>query len=318
MAEIAGRVLITGGLGYLGRRLADHLRQNDVQVVQLTRHPSDTCEEDDVMVFGGDWERDGPAVFVGVDQVIHLASPDERQAAADPVGTTCSAFAFTHGMLQQAVRSGVRHVVLASTIHVYGRSMRGKVTEETLPGPVHPYGIIKRVMEDQVAAACATNKLGATILRLSNGFGAPVRPEMTRWTLLINDLCRQAVEKGRLELRSDPRIQRNFITLEDACGVMLHCMRHPVAADVMVLNAGSSRSHSLGEMAEMVRQRSGQVLGALPELLMPSPQMGAVPGLDYDVGRMRGHGITLREDFAGEIDQMLLACDRWFGVAGRN
>lgn len=316
MAEAMGKVLVTGGLGYLGRRLADHLRQNGLHVVQLTRRAPDTGEDEGVVTFGGDWEKEGADVFAGVDQVVHLACPDERQAAADPVGTTCTAFAFTHGMLQQAVRAGVRHVVLASTIHVYGRAMNGRVTEETLPVPVHPYGIIKRLMEDQVTAA-ASNRLGATILRLSNGFGAPLRPEMTRWTLLINDLCRQAVENGRLELRSDPRLLRNFITLEDICGVILHCLWHPVPAEVVTLNAGSSRSHSLGEMAELVQQRCTKVFGAFPELHVQALQNHPIPSLDYDTGRMRSRGIVLQENFAGEIDRELLACERWFGVSGR-
>ncbi|MFN0076489.1 MAG: NAD-dependent epimerase/dehydratase family protein [Prosthecobacter sp.] len=309
MVEIAGKVLITGGLGYLGRRLADHLRQSGLQVLQLTRR----AEQDlGVVHFRGDWAAEGPCLLEGVTQIIHLSCPDEKQAAADPVTMTHEAFSFTYGLLQAAARARVRHVLLASTIHVYGRAMQDQVTEETLPRPVHPYGIIKRLMEDQVIAACAGGNMTATILRLANGFGAPAQPDMTRWSLIINDLCRQAVENNRLELRSDPRLLRNFITLEDICHAIEHCLRNPAPDDFRLMNIGSSRSHSLGEMAELVQERCAQVLGTRPELHAPAKHSGPIPALDYDCAKMRAQGITLRENFPGEIDLTLQACARWF------
>lgn len=313
MAESKGKVLITGGLGYLGRRLAKHLRSAGWSVVQLTRHPAEPASgEKSVLQFKGDWFAEGPALLQGISQIVHLACPDEKQAAADPVGMTQSAFSFTHGLMQAAAKAEVRQVVLASTIHVYGKAMQGNVCEETIPRPVHPYGIIKRLLEDQVAAACTSGKMTATILRLANGFGAPENPDTTRWSLIINDLCRQAVEKNRLELKSDPRVLRNFVTLEDVCLAIQHCLAHPAGQDGRLMNIGSSRACSLGEMAEMIQARCPAVLGRQVELHAPVRQESPILPLDYDIEKMRSCGIELKEDFTAEIDHTLAACARWF------
>ncbi|MDB6005211.1 MAG: hypothetical protein JWR15_2198 [Prosthecobacter sp.] len=313
MAESKHKVLITGGLGYLGRRLAKHLRNAGWPVAQLTRHSFEASADNEaVLRFNGDWAAEGPSLLEGVGQIVHLACPDERQAATDPVGMTQSAFSFTHGLMQAATRADVRQVVLASTIHVYGKAMQGHVSEDTIPRPVHPYGIIKRLLEDQVCAACSSGKMTAAILRLSNGFGVPADPGTTRWSLIINDLCRQAVERNRLELKSDPRVLRNFITLQDVCLAIQHCLAHPAGQEGRLLNIGSRRAYSLGEMAGMVQDRCLAVLGRRVELHAPVKQESPIPPLDYDIGKMQACGIELKEDFTAEIDQTLAACARWF------
>jgi UDP-glucose 4-epimerase len=312
------KILITGGLGYLGRRLAERLGEDGAFTVSLLTRgdakakPAGGCE---VVSLGGSWEDAGAEILSGVGQVVHLGGPDEKQCAADPVGAAHEAFAFTHGLMQQAAKHGVRKVLNASTIHVYGAALHDDVSEQTVPQPAHPYGIIKRICEDVVTAAGLNGGPQSLVLRLANGFGAPVTPDITRWSLLVNDLCRQAVEKRRMTLRSDPRTLRNFVTITDVCEAMLHLLKKDVAGGAsLTMNVGSSRSHSIGEMAGLVRTRCREVLGFAPDLEMPAPGAQPVPRLHYDLTQLRETGFVPGEDFAGEIDATLLACARWFGT----
>jgi len=71
-----------------------------------------------------------------------------------------------------------------------------------VPRPVHPYAITHHAAEDFVLAAHDEKRLMGYVIRLSNGFGAPAHAGVDRWTLLVNDLCRQAVQTRQLILRS--------------------------------------------------------------------------------------------------------------------
>lgn len=310
-------ILITGGLGYVGRRLAAALvAAGGFDVRILTRgggmvSPPDGTE---LARFHGSWQDEGAPLLDGIQQVVHLGGPDEKQCAADPDGTTLEAGRFTRGLMQAATSHGVRNVVLASTIHVYGAALHDEVTEQTLPQPTHPYGIMKRYCEDIVAAASFTGGPRSVALRLANGFGTPLSRDMTRWSLLVNDLCRQAVERKSIEVRADPRTLRNFITMSDVCRAVRHCLETGSGAGpTACFHVGSSRASSLGEMARLVRDRCAAVLGFPPEVVL-APESGAViPPLHYDISRMSRTGFTPHEDFAGEVDGTLLACRQWFG-----
>ncbi len=49
--------------------------------------------------------------------------------------------------------------------------------------------------EDYVLAAHGNGLLGGIVLRLSNALGAPADPGVNAWTLIANDLCRQAAQQ---------------------------------------------------------------------------------------------------------------------------
>jgi UDP-glucose 4-epimerase len=108
-----------------------------------------------------------------------------------------------------------------STTHVYGPQV-GRLEETTLPAPRHPYATSHRAAEDAVLAA--SGNFTAMVLRLSNGFGAPTHAQANCWTLLVNDLCRQAVTDCTLRLRSAGLQHRDFIPLADVTRIVDHML----------------------------------------------------------------------------------------------
>ncbi|MFC4504591.1 MULTISPECIES: SDR family oxidoreductase [Streptomyces] len=94
-------ILVTGGTGTLGRRLAERLRTDGHEVRVLSRHSQP---------YGVDLREGGPgldAALVGVDTVVHCASTplggDERAAA---------------NLIAAARTAGVRHLVYISIVGV--------------------------------------------------------------------------------------------------------------------------------------------------------------------------------------------------------
>lgn len=312
-------ILVTGGLGYLGGRISRYLEERgDVHLkVAVNRGRKEAPT----------WLKRGELVRLdlledvsledacrGVKQVVHLAAMNEIESAEDPGRALLVNGVGTVQLLRAAEKAGVERFIYFSTAHVYGAPLAGTITEETLPRPMHPYAITHRTAEDFVLAAHAQRKLTGVVLRLSNGFGAPAAADVNRWTLLVNDLCRQAVTTGKLVLRSSGLQRRDFITLEDVARATGHFIDIPAAAcGDGLFNLGGNLPLQIIELVERVAERCSTVLGFMPEVLRPASAPGeAAPPLDYRIDRLRKSGFELAGDLNQEIDATLLLCREAF------
>jgi UDP-glucose 4-epimerase len=135
-------VLVTGGLGYLGGRLAHFLKGAGYEVIIGTRS---------IPKFLSLW-AEGIAIrtvnYQDVDScrsaceevsvVIHLAAPNEIVCGKDiPTAIEGTVTATAH-MAQAASELGVERFFYMSTAHVYGSPMAGTLTEDLLTAPSHP------------------------------------------------------------------------------------------------------------------------------------------------------------------------------------
>jgi UDP-glucose 4-epimerase len=206
----------------------------------------------------------------------------------------------------------VGRFIYFSTGHVYG-ALAGRIDEATPARSTHPYGIAHRAAEDWVLAAHARGQLSGLVIRLSNGFGAPAHPHISRWTLLVNDLCRQAVETRTLILRGDGGEWRNFIPLADVENMVVHLLHLPddLAGDGL-FNAGSLRSTRVIDMADLVAARCERILQFRPALSVAAQPAREHPLLDYRIDRLQATGFVPAGDFEHEIDRTLRVCAEWF------
>jgi UDP-glucose 4-epimerase len=314
------RVLITGGLGYIGGRLSLALAEvGGFELRLATRRAPEAWPR---------WARAMEVVRADpadpsaldrlcrhADAVIHLAGANEHASAADPAQALLDTALGTLALLQAAERQGVQRFVYMSTAHVYGAPLVGRIDELTLPRPVHPYAITHRTAEDFVLAARDRGLIQGLVLRLSNGLGAPADPLIDRWTLAGNDLCRQAARDGRLVLQSSGLQQRDFIALSDVGRAVLHVLG--LSAEGWgdgLFNLGGERSLSILRLAEIIAARSAIVLGAVPPIEHPpaSPE-ARVPKLDYRIDRLKRTGFAPVAGLEDEIDRTLTLCRDAFG-----
>jgi len=311
-------MLIVGGLGYVGGRVAQILLDQPGLGLRLglRRRPTSPppwfprVESVVLDVLGDSLE---PACR-GVQAVINLAGTNEIDSAADPEQALRVNGLGTLRLLQAAQAAGVERFMYFSTAHVYGAPLSGAITEKSLARPVHPYAITHRVAEDFVLAARDRGLVGGLVLRLSNGFGAPAHPGVDRWTLVVNDLCRQAVLTGKLTLHTSGLQWRDFITLTDVGRAVSHFHQISDAAwGDGLFNLGAGRSLRILDMAQLIAQRCQQVLGYLPPIHRPEPaESEDHPALDYRIDKLQATGFQPRNEFAGEIDATLRFCrDQW-------
>ena len=312
------KVLLTGGLGYVGGRLALALRDAQHSVRCGTRN-SAICAPAwfaDMQMAYLEWESIDSLVQAckGVDCVIHLAAMNEVEALHDPVGALQMNGLASLRLLEAAKLAGVRRFIYFSTAHVYGSPLQGSIDEATLPRPVHPYAITHKVTEDFVLAAHDRKQIEGMVFRLSNGFGAPVSPEVDRWTLLVNDLCRQAAMTGELRLHSSGAQLRDFITLGDVAGAVNHVLQ--LDANQLangLFNLGSGRAMSIFEMTERIAARWLVLTGRKIAIVRPVGDSAPSAILRYRCDKLAATGFVLTSQIDREIDETLKLCLQAFG-----
>ncbi len=312
------RVLITGGFGYLGGRLAQFLASQTAYEIFLgsrqQMEPPEWCPQ--AKVFQTQWGSLAGLEHIcsAVDTVVHIAGMNAQNCATDPVAALEVNAVATARLLQAAVRQGAKRFIFISTAHVYCSPLTGVITEETSPASLFPYAASHRAGEDVVRAANQRGEIEGIVIRLSNTFGAPAHKDTNCWTLLVNDLCRQAVSNKRMVLRSSGLQRRNFVPMHDVCRAIDYLLHLP-AQDLTggVFNVGGDWSPLAWEMACLVQERCTVKLGFQPKFTPVLPQKGeTVCDLDYRSDALRQTGFQLNTDKVEEIDQLLDFCKTSF------
>ncbi len=223
-----GRILVTGAAGYVGSRLVNALLDDDVAVRAVTRRPAPWVRgETRVCDITDDAQRPSLASALdGVDVVVHLAGVNEWRTAQDPERARAASLAATDRVAQACRAAGVTRLVYVSTWLVYGDHIRPGVTltEATPAAPRDAYATA-RLESERAAAAAADDSFDLVILRMANAVGPPVDCRVDRWSLLTNDLCRQAVLTGTMTLRTSGVQWRDFIRAGRVVDVLRHASR---------------------------------------------------------------------------------------------
>lgn len=312
------RILITGGFGFVGGRLAVHLAQAGHQIVLGSRNsitPPAWLPQAEVVQI--EWD-DGRALehsCNGADAVIQAAGMNAQECASDPIAALAFNGVATARLVAAASRAGVQRFIYLSTAHVYASPLVGTITEDTCPRNLHPYSSSHHAGESAVLSASQRGQIEGIVLRLSNAFGAPVHEDVNCWTLLVNDLCRQAVTKRSFTLRSAGVQRRDFVTLQDVSRAVSHVL--DLSKEHMgdgIFNIGGAWTPRVIDMAELIRARCSAVLGFVPDFIRTEPDEGeAALDLDFQINRLLASGFGLSGNAATEIDATLLFCHEAFG-----
>jgi len=308
-------VLITGGLGYVGGRIANAFQKDSNYFTLLSTRQSDPTppawiERGKMISLNLLSDDDLNFACQGVEYIVHLASINEIECLENPEQALLINGLGTLKLLQAAERAGVKRFIYFSTAPVYGKLV-GKITENTLPIPIHPYAITHRIAEDFVIASHEQRKMQGIVIRLSNGFGVPMNANVNRWTLIANDLCRQAVTTGKLVLRSSGVQRRDFITLEDVGRAVQHVIRLPeLNISNPVFNLGGENPMRILDLAEQIAGRCTRVLGYTPPIILPDVDDAnekSLP-LDYCIDKLKSTGFSILGNIDSEIDATLQLC----------
>lgn len=317
------RILITGGLGFVGGRLSVHLQKAGHHIVIGSRNatsPPDWLPQAEVVQLNWD---DGHALehrCSGIDVLIQAAGMNALDCTADPVAALKFNGLATASLLAAAIRAGVQKFIYLSTVHVYANPLVGTITEKTCPRNLHPYATSHLAGENVVLSASQHGQIQGIVLRLSNAFGAPMSKDVNCWMLLVNELCRQAVQTRKLVLQTSGRQRRDFIGMTEVCRVVAHlALYNGDALQHGIFNVSAGISQSLLGMAQLIQQRCRLVLGFEPELQRPedgSNEQHEV--LTCRTENLVEMGFNVCLDNVAEIDRLLAFCQSFFSQRQSN
>jgi UDP-glucose 4-epimerase len=308
------RVLVTGGLGYLGGRLSQFLEtQLNYRTILGIRQGSGVpswLPQAEVVHIDLGLPGNLQSICSGVDAVVHLAGMNAQDCERDPPSAFEVNAVATGRLVDAAIKAGVKRFIYVSTAHVYCSPLIGVITEETCPVSLHPYATSHRAGEDLVRVAYQSGEIETVVIRLSNAFGAPVHKKANCWMLIANDLCRQAVTTRQMILRTPGLQRRDFIPLTDVCRAVGHLIElSGKELGMGLFNLGGKWSPTVWEMACLIQKRCKLVLGFETEIIRPPRQAHDTSDeFDYRIDRLMSTGFQLEADRAEEIDNLLKFC----------
>ena len=234
-----GRLLITGGCGFIGANMVR--RVTELGIAGALRVVDDESLGSraaiapwDIELIAGDI-RDADLMrraLRDVDAVVHLAA-DTRviDSIADPTRNFDVNVAGTFRLLNLMREVGVPRLVNAST----GGAILGEapppVHEEMVPRPASPYGAAKASTEAYCSAFAASYGLNAVSLRFSNVYG----PLSFHKGSVVAAFMRRILDDQPLVVYGDGSQTRDYVFVEDLCDGI-----------VVALNSGASGTFQLG------------------------------------------------------------------------
>jgi UDP-glucose 4-epimerase len=290
------RVLVAGAGGYIGGRLVPALQALGVEVRGLVREPASGLEVEQVVC--DLTSPDAAAVLehacADVDAIVHLAGENEVLAAREPAAALGHTVVTTERVAEACHAPNVKRLVYMSTIHVYGGRMApGSVLDEEMRVEPRSAYAISRLASEHVASALADEHCERVIFRLTNSVGAPHHTSVDRWTLVANDLCREAATKGTLTLRSSGTQWRDFVSLQWVCSAISAAAGvGEVEIPAGTYNLGSGEPMTVRALAEMIQDSFEQHTGTRPELHAPESEPSPPEPYYVSTARVARYGLS--------------------------
>lgn len=270
------RILVTGGNGFVGRRLVSRLTAalGDRGLVLGLSGPTGPQSSTGVDLSLAD---DARRVITDFDPsvIVHLAAQSSvGTSAVDPAGVWRMNFDATRNVAESAsaLGHGVR-LIFASTAEVYGRAfLDGPRTEDGAIAPQSPYARSKAASE-LLLRDLAGDTLNVVVLRLFNHTGPGqdtrfVAPSFAAQLAALGETPDAVIRVGNLDA------QRDFTDIDDIIEAYARVVENPdkVSENFALFNVGSGIQRSIRSVLDTLVRHHGRPVETIldPERQRPA------------------------------------------------
>jgi UDP-glucose 4-epimerase len=254
------KILITGGAGFIASQIADaYLAAGHAVTIvdnlstgrKVNIPPGATFVEADI--------RDAAAMTklfssTSFDLMSHHAAQmDVRKSVADPVYDASVNVLGVLTLLQECVRTGVKHVIFASSGGaIYGEQDTFPADESHPTRPISPYGVAKLTTEQYLFYYFAVFGLNAVCLRYANIYGPRQNPEGEAGVVAI--FANRMFAGQNTVINGEGKQTRDYVFVGDV-------VRANVAAagktGFHIYNVGTGRETNVNHLFRVIRDAVG-------------------------------------------------------------
>jgi len=299
------RVMVTGGAGFIGSNLAEHLaEENRVVIVDnfatgrrenlewSTGNPNVELREGSIL------DREFLAdAMKGIDFVFHQAAiPSVPRSVADPFASNETNVTGTLDVLLAARDEGVEKLVYAASSSAYGDTPVLPKVETMTPNPMSPYALTKLAGEHYCTIFNDIYGLRTTSLRYFNVYG-PRQDPTSQYSAVIPKFVSALLGGERPVIYGDGEQSRDFSFIEDVIQANVKAALSK-EADGKVINVARFERTTINELARKIGRllglekvdpvyepsRPGDVKHSLADISMAQRLMGYEPRFSIDEG----------------------------------
>jgi UDP-glucose 4-epimerase len=251
--------LVTGGAGFIGSNLVDHLIQIGHEVIVIDNEYSDVHDQfywnreaQNYKYDIRDYEKTRP-LYDGVDFVFHIAAEARIQPAIEnPIQAVSINSVGTCTVLQCAREAGVGRVMYSSTSSAYGMNESPNV--ETQPDDcLNPYSVSKVNGEKLCKMYTRLYGLPTICFRYFNVYGER-QPLRGQYAPVIGIFLRQRASGEPLTIVGDGNQRRDFTHVSDVVSANVLAATSSIDSEFFgqVFNVGTGTNHSINQIAGMI------------------------------------------------------------------
>ena len=273
-------ILVTGGLGVIGRRFTEHLRERgyDVKVtdIAIRKEPdylrADVTRYDELIEVFRRWP---------IEHVFHLAGEVGRENGEQfPRRCVDINVSGTLNLIQLAIEFGAR-LYFASTSEIYGDHGVAPVTEaletDTVLRPTNCYGWSKLQAEQYLRHFSRTQDLKAVSMRFFMCYGPGERPDPYR-SAMTNFI--DSIRHGR-PITVHEGTSRSWCYIDDIVAGCRLLMERWDGSSYEAFNLGRADPKPMTEVAELICDQLGQPR-SLIQLAQPGPLVTPIKNASFE------------------------------------
>jgi len=254
------KVLITGGAGFIGSHLIEHLINLGFSVRVIDNLSTGSINNINKAINQIDFIKEDVAnyskiaeIIEGSDYVVHLAAISSVHFSIEhPLETHKINVDATLNLLNLSKEVGIKKFIFASSSAVYGKKPEKQISERASASPLSPYAVSKLAGEYYSKIYSDLYGLPTFSLRLFNVYGPRQNP-YSEYAAVIPKFIGALLEGKPPVIFGDGKQTRDFIFVKDVVEIIGNILLSSVEGS-LVMNVGTGDKRSVLEVFDIIRE----------------------------------------------------------------